>query len=96
MASSPAERRAIARRASNTRWANEDDWSAATAAARANGPGSIEYWIKRVDPDGVLDRATAVKKAMKAKAVFYDQLTQQGRDAKAAKAAEAAEAGRTS
>lgn len=50
------------------RWAKEDP-VVGTAAARAAGPGSLDYWLTRVDPTGELEdgerrrRATAAKKA---------------------------------
>ncbi len=95
MAASSAERRVQARIASNERWAQEDDRTAATATARANGPGSLDYWLRKVDPDGRLPHADAVAKAESAKRVFYDRLAQLGRQAKAAKAASRAPKRRT-
>jgi hypothetical protein len=46
----PADRRAIAKIAANARWARETNRSLATAKAHAKGPGSLVYWIARVDP----------------------------------------------
>lgn len=83
----PADRRVIARIAINERWAGEEDRAAATAAARANGPGSIEYWIRKVDPDGLLARDVVLPMAQKRKTAFYERLARSGRKAKAAKAA---------
>jgi len=83
--STPAERRTHASIAANTRWANEPDRAAATAAARAKGPGSLEYWIAKTDPD--LPHAERVKRANNLKQVFYQKLAASGRKAKAAKSA---------
>ncbi|WP_062434856.1 hypothetical protein [Herbidospora daliensis] len=84
---SNADRRELARIAANERWARERDRTAATSAARAAGPGSIEYWLKRVDPDGVMSDADRLKAAGNAKAAFYARLTRAGRQARAAKRA---------
>ena len=48
--------------------------TAATAAARAAGPGSIEYWERKVDPDGVMAPADRTKCAEHAKKAYYSRL----------------------
>lgn len=56
--------------------AAQHDSAAMTAAARANGPGSIDYWEAKVDPAGELApddrrrRAEAAKKAHFARMAF--------------------------
>lgn len=85
--STPAERRIIARIAANTRWANEPDRAAATVNARNNSPASLEYWLKKVDPDQRMPHAERVKRAENAKTAHYQQVMRKARQAKAAKRA---------
>ena len=89
-APTPSERSAIASIAANTRWANEDNRAAATAKARDNSPASLTYWMRKVDPDGVLPRATRVAKAENARKAHYKAIMRKARAAKAAKRAGAA------
>lgn len=77
-----SERRVNASIASNTRWSQETDRTLATAPARANGPGSIEYWLKQVDPDQQMTYADRLKAADNAKRAFYARLGKSGRRAK--------------
>lgn len=83
----PSERSVAARIAANTRWAGEDDRTTATAAARRKGPGSLEYWLKKVDPNGELAYDARVKKAESAKTAYFQQFALAGRKARAAKRA---------
>jgi hypothetical protein len=56
-----------ARIAAYARWAKQDG-SEGTARARANGPGSLDYWEQKVDPDGAWPterRRKAAEAAMK-------------------------------
>lgn len=78
-AADPVDRRAISTIANGERWSRETDRTAATATARANGPGSLEYWFPKVDPDGELPYETRVKNAEAAKRAFYARLGRMGR-----------------
>lgn len=65
----PENRALIARIGAFTSWANTADRSARTAPARAASPASLDYWERKVDPDGQLspaDRATRAEFARKA------------------------------
>ncbi|MEV7008232.1 hypothetical protein [Streptosporangium sp. NPDC051022] len=84
---SRAERRSIAKLAANARWANEVDRTAATATARKSSPASIEYWLKKVDPDKVMPYPERIKRAENAKTAYYEKAMLKARQAKAAKAA---------
>jgi hypothetical protein len=42
-----------ARIAAYARWSKEPDPTRATERGRQNGPGSITYWERKVDPEGV-------------------------------------------
>jgi hypothetical protein len=88
-APTPAERRTNASIAANIRWSQEKNRSLATAKARANGPGSIEYWMRRVDPEGEMTYADRVKAAENAKKAFYGQQLKAARKAKARRKGEA-------
>lgn len=70
-------------------WANTPDRTARTRNGRASSPGSIEYWIARLDPAkfaGATD-AQKVAAAEMAKKAYFAEL---GLKAKAAKQAKAA------
>lgn len=82
----PTERSTIAKIAANTRWSQEDDRAAATAKARNNSPASIEYWMKKVDPDDKMPRAERLKRAENAKTAYYQVRMRAARQAKALKA----------
>lgn len=82
----PAERSTIARIAAQTRWGlYETDRSAATAAARAKAPSSLEYWYPRVDPHEAMTPDARAKAAESARSAYYQRLARAGRKAKAAK-----------
>jgi hypothetical protein len=83
----PNERRTQARIAANARWAKEDDRVVATAKARNNSPASIEYWLRKVDPDERMPRDQRLRQAENAKTTYYLQRTRDMRAAKARKAA---------
>jgi len=85
--STPSERSTVARIAANTRWANEDDRTAATAKARNSSPASIEYWMRKVDPDARMPRDQRLLRAENAKAAYYQKRMREARQAKARKAA---------
>lgn len=78
----PAERSVNASIASNERWARETNRSLATAPARAKGPGAIEYWLTKVDPDGEMTYRDRLRAAENAKRAFYARLGKSGRRAK--------------
>lgn len=59
----------------------------ATAKARAKGPGLLDYWIARADPDGQMPQTDRVKAAENVKAEFYGRRMRIARAAKRAKAA---------
>ena len=42
-----------------------------TAAARAAGPSSADYWLKRVDPDGVLSDVERQTRAADRKRAYF-------------------------
>ncbi|MBW3643104.1 MAG: hypothetical protein KY447_09345 [Actinobacteria bacterium] len=54
--------------------AAKHDSTAMTAAARANGPGSIEYWEAKVDPTGELAADDRRRRAEAAKHEHYARL----------------------
>jgi hypothetical protein len=86
-AQTSSERSAIASIAANARWSREKNRSLATAAARAAGPGSLDYWMRRVDPDGEMTHADRVKAAENAKAEYYGRSMRNARAARRRKAA---------
>jgi hypothetical protein len=61
------------------------DGAEITAAARAAGPGSLEYWRRRVDPAGELDPAERERRARHEKEAFYARLSMAAAAAKARK-----------
>ena len=81
------ERSTIAKIAANTRWSQESDRAGATAKARNNSPASIEYWMKKVDPDNAMPRAERLLRAQNAKTAYYQKRMRAARQAKASKAA---------
>lgn len=80
-----AERRVNASIASNARWSREPSRARATAPARAAGPGSIDYWLTKVDPDQQMTHEDRVAAAENAKRAHYQRLAKQGRKAKQSK-----------
>ncbi len=76
------ERSVNASIAANARWSREPSRSRATAAARAAGPGSIDYWLTKVDPDRQMSGADRVKAAENARREFYQRLGKTGRKAR--------------
>lgn len=80
-----ADRHVNASIAANARWSRERSRTLATAAARAAGPGSIDYWIAKVDPDEQMTRGDRLAAAENAKRAFYQRLAKQGRKARARK-----------
>lgn len=66
-----SDRRLICQVAAHTRWANEDDRSAATSAARAAFANRFE---QQVDPEGRLAPSERRKRAESAKRAYYSDL----------------------
>ena len=65
----PNARKANARIAANVSWARTPVRSERTEIARRSSPGSIDYWLERVDPDGAMspeDRRKAARNALRA------------------------------
>lgn len=61
----------------NEHWAtlHGEARSAATAKARANGPGELDpYWFDRVDPERQMSEADRVKCAQNAKKAHFSRL----------------------
>lgn len=56
-----------------------------TEAARKAGPGKIEHWLTKVDPDGALPETERLNAALKAKYEYYRDMGR--RSAAARKAA---------
>lgn len=81
----PAERSTNARIAANTRWSRETNRTGATAKARGNSPASLQYWLKKVDPDQLMPYADRVKNAESAMKAYYQAAMRKARQAKAAK-----------
>jgi hypothetical protein len=71
---SDAERRLHAQVAANARWSRSDG-RAGTAKMRAAGPGHIDYWIAKVDPDCTLRPAERQRRAEAAKRAYYSRLS---------------------
>jgi hypothetical protein len=87
----PQQRSLRAKLAAHEKWASTDP-VVGTAAARAAGPGSLDYWLNKVDPDHLLDDAERARRAESAKKAHYARLAfrsaqaraRQGRSADAA------------
>lgn len=67
----PAERSLRARLAAHIKWANTDDTSAATAAARS---AFLDRFDRQVDPDGALDPAERARRAAHARKAYFTRL----------------------
>jgi hypothetical protein len=85
--STPEDRSAVASIAANARWAKEDNRVGATAKARNNSPASIEYWMRKVDPEARMPRDQRLRRAENAKKAHYQTLMRKARQAKERKAA---------
>ncbi|MGJ6963268.1 hypothetical protein ACSDR0_15285 [Streptosporangium sp. G11] len=58
-----------------------------TAAARAQGPGSLQYWAKRVDPNQVLDETERTRRAQEEKTAYFRRIASGRKKAREADAA---------
>ena len=85
---SPSERSTNAALAAHERWSREDA-VAGTARARANGPGSLDYWLDRVDPHGELTAAERDRRARNAKTAFCIRLAKRSAAVRKAKSSRA-------
>jgi len=83
---SPEQRVLRSKIASGIRWANTSDPTAATAAARAAGPGSLSYFERQLDPDGTMDPAERSRRAEHLKKAHYARLVLKSAKARAKKA----------
>ena len=52
---SDIQRQAIGRYGGLTSWANTPDRTRRTQPGRDSGPGSLEYWLNRLDPERFAD-----------------------------------------
>jgi hypothetical protein len=76
-------------------WSNTIDRTARTQPARSAGPGSIDYWVAKLDPEKFagatdqqrLDAAESLRKA------FYARLAYRSAQARRSKAAAPPDAG---
>ena len=69
----PSERAMRARLAALDRHSRTDGREA-TRAARAASPGSDDYWLDKVDPDGLLTQSERTKRARNAKSAHFTRL----------------------
>lgn len=56
-----------------------------TAKARSRGPGTLAYWLERVDPDGVLTRSEAERRARCAQSLHFARLADKSAAARRAR-----------
>ena len=56
-------RQAIGRIGGYVSWSQTADRTARTANGRANAPGSVEYWLKKLDPEKFADATDEQKLA---------------------------------
>jgi len=92
----PTQNALIAQIAARTRWANEDskDPNGPLPRARAASPGSREYWLRQVDPDGTLDERERARRAANAHRAHMARLTLKSVQVRRARAAARKAAGR--
>ena len=69
----PSERALRARLAALTRWSQQDA-VAGTEKARSASPCADDYWLRQVDPDGVLSDEERARRAAAAKKAHYTRL----------------------
>jgi hypothetical protein len=86
----PVDRTLLARIAANSRWANTDNRTAATAAARA---AFLARFDREVDPLGTLPPDERRRRAENAKRAFYARMSLAGRRARIAAATKRGERG---
>lgn len=84
----PAQRSLRGRLAVNSRWArtSPDDRAAATQAATAASPVSLDRWERDVDPDGRLEPADRRARAVNARRAYMQGLALRSSRARAARA----------
>jgi hypothetical protein len=71
---SPSEKSLQARVAVHESWANTPDPAARTAPARKASPGSIEYFERQVDPNGVLSEPERRRRAEHKMKAYFQRL----------------------
>jgi hypothetical protein len=89
-----AQRRMRASIAGSTRWANStrEEREAQGAIARRNSPADLDYWARRLDPNGQLDDDERLRRAELARRVHYQRLAFRSSRARAARKAAAGDA----
>lgn len=75
-----------ARAAQHERWARTPDRTAATQAMRDNGPNSLAYFEKQVDPERKLPEAQRQAMAVSARKAYFARLALASAKARARKA----------
>jgi hypothetical protein len=76
-----------ARLAAHASWANTEDRSARTAAGHRAGPGSVDYWERKLDPEGQFDPTECHLRAESARNAYMTRLAFNASKARARKAA---------
>jgi hypothetical protein len=83
----PSARSLRARAAAYSQWAGEPDRTKRTEAARAAGPGRLDYWLRQVDPEHRLADDVRQKMAESARKAHYARLAYRSARARAARKA---------
>ncbi len=81
----PEQRSLRARLAAHSSWAATPDRATRSAAGRKASPGSVEYWLDRVDPDGVMTTENRQKAAVSARNAHMARLALASSKARQAK-----------
>lgn len=70
------QRQTIGRYGGYVSWSRTSDRSARTAAARRAGPGQVDYWLERLDPERFANATEAQRLAAaeSARKAWYAQL----------------------
>jgi hypothetical protein len=92
MALTEQQRRLRASLGGHARAAKAKNRSDITAAARAAGPGNLEWHAARIDPDHEMDPAERAKAAENARAAWYRSMALRSSIARAARKAEGGDA----
>lgn len=74
-----SERSSAARIAAHSSWAHTADRTARTEPARTKSPGSLDYWLRHVDPDEEMTYAERVKRAENARSAYMGRLSKRAR-----------------
>lgn len=81
----PEDRVRNGRKGAYVRLAATADWTAVTAAARAKGPANLDWHADKIDPEGTLPSEQRRKMAEAARKVYYADLAEASRRARAAR-----------